>query len=277
MGAIVAAVMGLITYNRAKRREAAQWLYEVFQKFQLAPEFDQAKKILDFRYREVVEPLHAALVASGNAAILSHEEETCHQIDRILNYLEHLLYLSDSNLVEWSDCSAYFQYWFDLILQPERGVLRRYLVRFGYDRLSRYARASKDEYLLLYGSLCRNQKDHETLGLNYALEFIDECILKGALYDLGEYPGLVPGDREVKAELYRVKDISVLSRLDEFEECDRMKPTESRYRRTTVQVDCKHYYEKVDAWIFFYNRAVVYKTLVNKPSWLEYKTERDAK
>ena len=32
---------------------------------------------------------------------------------------------------KWSDCLAYFKYWFDLLSDPERGALRRYLVNLG--------------------------------------------------------------------------------------------------------------------------------------------------
>lgn len=285
VGALTAAVVGVITYYRAKRREAAQWMHEIFQRFQLGPEFDEAKQIFDFQYRDVVEPLLAALVASGNVAILQSEWKASHLIDRLLNYLEHLLYLADSGHAKWNDCYAYFGYWFDLLAQPERGALRRYFIHFNYERLARITHAAKHEYILLYGSLCRDQPYHTSLGLDRSLKFMGVRSVPGILYDLGEYPGLVPGPGSVRAELYRINEIAVLSALDKFEEYDHALPNFCLYRRTTLQVPrytnrfVQRFLKprKIDAWIYLYNHSVDNRPKVDLPSWTDYKAEKDKK
>jgi gamma-glutamylcyclotransferase (GGCT)/AIG2-like uncharacterized protein YtfP len=285
VGALMAAVVGVITYRRAKRREAAQWMHEIFQRFQLGPEFDEVKQIFDFQYHDVVEPLLAALVASGNAAILRSEWKACHLIDRLLNYLEHLLYLSDAGHAKRSDCYAYFGYWFDLLTEPERGALRCYLVHFNYERLARITRASKHEYILLYGSLCMDQPYHTNLGLNKSLKFVGIRSVPGVLYDLGEYPGLILGAGSVQAELYRINEISVLSILDKFEEYDHTLPNSCLCRRTTIRVPryANRFAQRflrprmIDAWIYLYNHSVDNRLKVDLPSWNEYKAEKDKK
>ena len=281
LAAIAAGFWTILMYQRSKRREAAQWMYEIFLKFQLAPEFDEPKQIFDFQYHDAVEPLHGALVAGSNAATSSDEWKTCHLIDRLLNLLEHLLYLSEAGHAKRSDCLAYFGYWFDLLSDPERGALRRYLVHFGYERLARFTCSSNEDFLLLYGSLTSGQPEFRAKGLDRDLRLIGERRIPGQLYDLGEYPGLVPGPGIVQAELYSFTDTSVLSRLDAFEECDRRNPN-ALYRRTTMRVDrdsdtslSAGGSSGIDAWIYIYNRAVEGRPRIEGMSWKEHKAKRD--
>ena len=43
------------------------------------------------------------------------------------------------------------------------------------------------------------------------------CTIQGLLYDLGEYPGLKPGEGSVIGELFEVRALSVFHQLDEYE------------------------------------------------------------
>ena len=159
---------------------------------------------------------------------------------------------------------AYFKHWFDLLSDPERGALRRYLVNFGYERLARFARCSQDEFLLLYGSLGSSEATHAELRLDKALQRLGSREIRGSLYDLDRYPGLVLGSSVVVAELFKIRDRSVLLRLDEFEEYDHAKPEQSLFRRTTLQLpryhswitDKLHGHPRIDAWIYLYNQSV---------------------
>jgi gamma-glutamylcyclotransferase (GGCT)/AIG2-like uncharacterized protein YtfP len=282
VGALVGGIWALVIYRRGKRREAAQWMHDIFQRFQLGSEFDRAKLIFDFQYSDLVEPIHAALVAGGNAALDPSKRGDSQHVDRLLNYLEHLVYLADNGHAKWSDCMAYFQYWLDLLSDPERGALRRYLVRFGYEGLARVARASPDDFLLLYGSLGRGEAMHNKLGLNKALQRVGVREIQGTLYDLGDFPGLVLGSGVVVAELFKILDLSVFSRLDEFEEYDHTNPETSLYRRTTIQllryrgrIASKLYgHPMIDPWIYVYNQPVDDKRKIEEPSWQEYKRKR---
>lgn len=282
IAAVLVGAAGVVTYRRAKRREAAQWMHEVFQRFQLAPEFDEARRMFEFQYRDVVEPLLAARVSGRNAVMLPFEWERCQQIDRLLSHLEHLRYMAAAGNARWSDCAAYFRHWFGLLNEADRGALRRYLVRFGYTRLAEYTRACRDDYLLLYGTLTSDQPKHKAFALERRLRRIGHRDVNGRLYDLGEYPALVPGAGVVRMELFRIRDITVLEELDEFEEYDRTRLTQSAYRRTTVRVPrfrsrlLQRLFAPrvVDAWVYVYNQPVGRATEVRHASWQAHRAAR---
>lgn len=284
IGGVVAGIWALRIYHRAKRREAAQWMHEIFQRFQLGEEFTHAKRIFDFQYSDEVEPILAALVSGGNSALRDSEITAVDGIDRLLNYLEHVVYLADNGHVKWRDSLAYFQYWFDLLSEAERGALRRYLVRFGYERLAKITHASQGEFLLLYGTLRSGERAYTDLGLEAALERVGTRRIKGTLYDLGEYPGLVAGPGNVEAELFKVLDSSVLVRLDTFEEYDHTNLKDSLYRRRTMRLPatsnwiCKAMARNryIDAWIYIYNGSTEGKPQIHEKSWQEYKLKRQA-
>jgi gamma-glutamylcyclotransferase (GGCT)/AIG2-like uncharacterized protein YtfP len=139
-----------------------------------------------------------------------------------------------------------------------------------------------DEFLLLYGSLGSREPMHAELGLDKALQYLGPRKIRGSLYDLGKYPGLVLGRGVVVAELYKIRDLSVLSRLDEFEEYDHIKPAQSLFRRTTLQLPryrsriANKLYGRptIDAWIYVYNEPIDGKEKIAEPSWQEYKRKR---
>lgn len=282
LGALVGGIWALLLYRHGKRREAAQWMHDIFQRFQLGNEFDRAKLIFDFQYRDVVEPIHAALVAGGNAALAPSRRADSQHIDRLLNYLEHLVYLADNGHAKWSDCLVYFKYWFDLLLNPERGALRRYLINFGYERLAKFAHTAPDEFLLLYGSLGSRESMHAELGLAKALQPLGPREIRGTLYDLEQYPGLVLGPGVVVAELFKIRDLSVLSRLDKYEEYDHANSEQSLFRRTTLQLpryrsriaNKLRRHPAIDPWIYVYNRPIDGKDRIEESSWYDYKQKR---
>ncbi len=276
---LVVAIWALALYRRGQRRDAAKWMHEMFQRFQLGNEFDRARLVFEFQYQDIIEPIHAALVAGGDSALAFSKSADRQHIDRLLRYLDHLLYLADNGQADWNDCAAYFKNWFDRLSDPERGALRRYLINFGYERLAKFARVFGDELILLYGSLGSREPLHVELGLDKALQRLGAREIQGSLYDLGDYPGLVLGSGVVVAELFKIRDLSVLARLDQFEEYDPTNPAQSLFRRTTLQLP-KHRWRianklhgnpTIDPWIYVYNRPISGKDKIAGPSWREYK------
>ena len=279
---LIGIIWAIALYRRGQRRQAAKWVHDIFQRFELGSEFDRAKLMVEFQYQELVEPIIAARGAVGTAALDSSRRTDCQHIDRLLHYLEHLLYLADHSHVNWNDCMAYFQKWFDLLSHPERGALRRYLVAAGYERLTKFARVSADDYVLLYGSVGSREPMHAELGLDKALQRLGPREVNGSLYDLGEYPGLVLGPGGIVAELFKVQDPSVFKRLDEFEEYNPAQPDRSLYRRTTRQLP-KHGWRfvnklrgnpMIDPWIYVYNQPIDGKVKITTSSWSEHKRTR---
>jgi gamma-glutamylcyclotransferase (GGCT)/AIG2-like uncharacterized protein YtfP len=74
--------------------------------------------------------------------------------------------------------------------------------------------------------------------------------IAGALYDVGEYPGLVAGDDRVAGIVVELADDASLARLDEYEDV-----AAGLYvrRRTTVRRDEGG---DLEAWVYLYNRGV---------------------
>ena len=66
-------------------------------------------------------------------------------------------------------------------------------------------------YLFVYGTLKRGGSRHSLLK---GCPFLGRALAKGfALYDLGAYPGMVPGDGVVRGEVYEIPE-GLLRELD---------------------------------------------------------------
>jgi len=48
------------------------------------------------------------------------------------------------------------------------------------------------EHIIFYGSLMQNLGGRKKIEIENDVEFQEYCKIKGQLYDLGEYPGLLP-------------------------------------------------------------------------------------
>jgi gamma-glutamylcyclotransferase (GGCT)/AIG2-like uncharacterized protein YtfP len=118
------------------------------------------------------------------------------------------------------------------------------------------------DHLFCYGTLMTGFSRRPLLG-PATLE--GEARIRGALYDFGEYPGIVldedggdgahGGEGWVLGELYRVPDLAArLPTLDAEEWYDPADPARSLYvrREAVVQVAGAPH----DAWIYVYNPAV---------------------
>lgn len=128
----------------------------------------------------------------------------------------------------------------------------------------------------------RGQPYRDQLDLEESLKFVGIRTIPGTLYDLGDYPAFVHGQGVVDAELYRILDVSVLSKLDEFEDYHSSALEQSLYRRTTIRLP-RHgnvLIQKlvkdptIDAWIYVYNQPLDGKTEVVARSWPEHLATR---
>lgn len=94
-------------------------------------------------------------------------------------------------------------------------------------------------------------------------KFIAEATVRGSLYDLGAYPGLLlnEADSLVTGEVYEVDD-ETLNKLDEFE-------ATSHYLRQQVEISLNN--EKRKCWVYepdpgFYSLRM----LITSGNWSEY-------
>lgn len=90
--------------------------------------------------------------------------------------------------------------------------------------------------IAVYGLLRKGAAAFARFGLDRAFTPLGPCRLRGRLYDLGDYPGLVEGGGEVVGELYEVRDVSVMPALDAFEDYHPGDRARSRYARVRVRL-----------------------------------------
>jgi gamma-glutamylcyclotransferase (GGCT)/AIG2-like uncharacterized protein YtfP len=111
------------------------------------------------------------------------------------------------------------------------------------------------DYLFVYGTLKRGEKNHRELIRNQGVKFLGAAKIRGELYEVDgqDFPGAVPStrqDRYVHGQLFRLADPSrSLKELDAFEGTD-----EGLFRRRSVDVWFDG--RKLKAWAYFYSQPL---------------------
>lgn len=122
-------------------------------------------------------------------------------------------------------------------------------------------------YLFVYGTLMRDDASlfdgAETPMAAFLAEhaqFVDEGSLPGTLYHLGEFPGLVLGDQQIRrvhGEVFQLGGAAedVLRALDDYEDCADDNGPEGLYSRVKTPIRLRNG-AHVDAWTYVYNQDV---------------------
>lgn len=121
--------------------------------------------------------------------------------------------------------------------------------------------------LATYGTLLRVFDGIERLGMADRVSFVETCRLPGSLYDLGRFPGAVPGDETVHGELLRLHDLEVWTMLDRYEGYDADREEASLFVRR--QVDLQKPYDQT-AWVYWFNGDPSGRPLVASGDWAAY-------
>ena len=106
------------------------------------------------------------------------------------------------------------------------------------------------------------------IDLDAAGEFLGPARVRGSLYNLGSYPGIVSGDGLVQGVLYRLNDTALMPLLDEFEDVIPADPKRSLYYRERTDVldqDGAATGEK--AWVYWFNRPVTRYHRIADDNW----------
>ncbi len=119
------------------------------------------------------------------------------------------------------------------------------------------------EALALYGSLMRGLGGMESAGVRSGIRYVGPCIIEGILFDLGSYPGVLPGVGRVRGELYHVDDVWIWDRLDAFEGFDSEDEKGSLFLRRRVRL----LEPGQEASIYFYNRDVAGRVAIGTGDW----------
>lgn len=104
--------------------------------------------------------------------------------------------------------------------------------------------------LATYGTLMQAGGGGERLGVADRVSVVGACRFEGDLYDLGRFPGAVPGAGTVRGELVRLADVQVWTVLDRYEGYDPDNEAASLFVRRRVSLT-----EPADqtAWVYWYN------------------------
>lgn len=94
-----------------------------------------------------------------------------------------------------------------------------------------------------YGSLKKGRWGWKELKLEQRADFMGGGSVEGRIFDLGEYPALVPGKGRVRGELWRLRDEEALKTLDAFEG--------EEYLRDEVEVEAEDG-KSARAWAWVY-------------------------
>jgi hypothetical protein len=125
-------------HRRAKDSQGARWLHEVFRDLYVESTFALARESVEYDYTASVEPVIARRIAAGPAGSIPREDvELVRQLDTLLAYFEHVLFLSSEGHVSDRDRRSVCQYWFGLLRHPSRSLLRRYVGERGFERVAR--------------------------------------------------------------------------------------------------------------------------------------------
>lgn len=263
IAAVIGGVWALFNYQKSRRTAAAHWLHSLYKDFYFEERFAAVRVQLEFHFTKHIEPLIERMNLAPEEEVDDKNVETLRNLDGFLNYFEYIAYLEKEKQLKRKDREALFQYWFDLIKSPEHSTLRRYLLQWGYENLVSIGKIQTDEYIAVYGTLMRGFGGQQENTVNKRWKYIGQCKIQGDLYDIGDYPGLIPGDGEVEGELYRLLDPSLLRELDEYEEFDPRNTEKSLFVRRYVVLK----EPKKDCWVYFYNKTVSDQARIEAGYW----------
>ena len=282
----ISALLGggwtLHLYWRQRLLERARWQRELFKDIYLNDGYYGARNKLEYVYSTELAPVLQKRLTNRDIDLSDGEVKLLVELDNFLNVFEHTLYLKEQGLVSGRDLNALFYYWFDIMKSPERGLLRRYLIDFGFNRIMKHLKLSKKDpqFIFFYGTL-KGLAAWARLGDedgNPVYNYIDAASVRNArthgelrVTRVGNnfYPmlGYLSPDhsgtpKHVFGKLYKLLDVSAAFReLDQFERFDpRRDVANNTFIRTCIQVECldgeKNEVTGVsDAWIYIFNKA----------------------
>jgi gamma-glutamylcyclotransferase (GGCT)/AIG2-like uncharacterized protein YtfP len=119
----------------------------------------------------------------------------------------------------------------------------------------RYRKEAMSQYLFAYGTLQPGCAPAKVAHLAAKLRVVGEGFVRGALYDLGGYPGAIPDENSENQIAGTVmllpEDESALRRLDAYEGFDPRSPETSEYVRELRHVELVTG-DSLQCWIYIF-------------------------
>ena len=129
-------------------------------------------------------------------------------------------------------------------------------------------------YLFVYGTLRKECGSPFYKAHAEEMEWIGSGEIDGRLFDIGEYPGALPGlneeDSVILGDVFRLRQPKeCLQLLDQYENYDPLNREGSEYVRGEVSVRMEGG-KQLRAWIYWYNGSLVEKKTIREKDYLNY-------
>jgi ADP-heptose:LPS heptosyltransferase len=129
-GAIFGAWWAIYNYIQSRRHDAAIWLQGIYRDFYLADRFTKIRQILEYHFKEQVDPLLLKRISDPSSSTTPVEEALLCELDTLLNYFEYILFLEDEHHFSPKDRQAMLKYWLNLMNRHQS--LKSYVSEFHF-------------------------------------------------------------------------------------------------------------------------------------------------
>ena len=127
-------------------------------------------------------------------------------------------------------------------------------------------------YLFVYGTLRQASQAPMSQVLAAHSDYLNEGIVKGKLFDVGDYPAVTISSSKkdrVRGEVFKINNSALLKELDKYEGCSESCSQPHEYRRIQAAVKLRDGSE-VQAWIYVWNLAVDNLLLIESGDYMSY-------
>jgi gamma-glutamylcyclotransferase (GGCT)/AIG2-like uncharacterized protein YtfP len=134
------------------------------------------------------------------------------------------------------------------------------------------SRDELDRLLFVYGTLIPGLEPAGISAVVQRMNVLGDATLRGTLYDLGPYPGIVLNHRGIiRGKLVRLSSDSDWKALDAYEGCPLPDSEDGLFSRVQCTALDPHGRD-VDCWVYVYNRAPSSGRVVEGGCWLTHRS-----
>lgn len=128
--------------------------------------------------------------------------------------------------------------------------------------------AQAGDLFIFYGLLKQGAAGApDELGLEVAGDFLGPCRFRGAMLDLGGFPGAVAGETLCHGVLWRLKDAGIVPAMNAFEDVTDDPATSLYLRRRVPVLDDAGADTGARGWIYIYNQKTDGFPILEDGNW----------
>ena len=130
----------------------------------------------------------------------------------------------------------------------------------------------KRSLLFVYGTLIPGLEPRGMSHIVRQFTMLGPATIRGRLYDLGPYPGVVIDGSPlvIRGQLVELPSQQLLDELDRYEGCPLPDSSEGLFRRVRTAAICESG-EAAECWLYVYNRELNGAKLVESGCWLTHR------